>query len=178
MWNPSFLCMYILFMFFLRIILSFMNWYKSLLPTSQNIVYSVNVHKPQIENVEIWLSFIENQYELFNVRKKFRSTTWTKWLFVKVVQIVRYLSNLWIHKYFVNRYEQLITLIHPKGTQSWIFIGRTDAEAETPVLWPSDAKNWFIWKDPDAGKDWRQEEKGTTEDEMVGWHHPLNGYEF
>ena len=165
-------------MFFLRIILSFMNWYKSLLPTSQNIVYSVNVHKPQIENVEIWLSFIENQYELFNVRKKFRSTTWTKWLFVKVVQIVRYLSNLWIHKYFVNRYEQLITLIHPKGTQSWIFIGRTDAEAETPVLWPSDAKNWFIWKDPDAGKDWRQEEKGTTEDEMVGWHHPLNGYEF
>ena len=165
-------------MFFLRIILSFMNWYKSLLPTSQNIVYSVNVHKPQIENVEIWLSFIENQYELFNVRKKFRSTTWTKWLFVKVVQIVRYLSNLWIHEYFVNRYEQLITLIHPKGTQSWIFIGRTDAEAETPVLWPSDAKNWFIWKDPDAGKDWRQEEKGTTEDEMVGWHHPLNGYEF
>ena len=178
MWNPSFLCMYILFMFFLRIILSFMNWYKSLLPTSQNIVYSVNVHKPQIENVEIWLSFIENQYELFNVRKKFRSTTWTKWLFVKVVQIVRYLSNLWIHEYFVNRYEQLITLIHPKGTQSWIFIGRTDAEAETPVLWPSDAKNCFIWKDPDAGKDWRQEEKGTTEDEMVGWHHPLNGYEF
>ena len=165
-------------MFFLRIILSFMNWYKSLLPTSQNIVYSVNVHKPQIENVEIWLSFIENQYELFNVRKKFRSTTWTKWLFVKVVQIVRYLSNLLIHEYFVNRYEQLITLIHPKGTQSWIFIGRTDAEAETPVLWPSDAKNWFIWKDPDAGKDWRQEEKGTTEDEMVGWHHPLNGYEF
>ena len=60
---------------------------------------------------------------------------------------------------------------HPKGTQSWIFIGRTDAEAETPVLWTLDKKNWLIWKDPDAGKDWGQEEKGTTEDEMVGWHH-------
>ena len=58
--------------------------------------------------------------------------------------------------------------VHPKGNQSWTFIGRTDAEAETPILWPPDAKNWLIWKDPDAGKDWRQEEKGTTEDEMVG----------
>ena len=58
--------------------------------------------------------------------------------------------------------------VHPKGDQSWIFIGRTDAEAETPMLWPSDATNGLIWKDPDAGKDWRQEEKGTTEDEMVG----------
>ena len=62
--------------------------------------------------------------------------------------------------------------------QSWIFIGRTDVEAEIPVLWPTDVKNWLIWKDPDAGKDWRQEEKGTTEDEMVGWHHWLNGQKF
>ena len=61
--------------------------------------------------------------------------------------------------------------VHPKGNQSWIFMGRTDAEAETPIFWPSDMKNWLIWKDPDAGKDWGQEEKGTTEDEMVGWHH-------
>ena len=68
--------------------------------------------------------------------------------------------------------------VHPKGNQSWIFIGRTDAEAETPILWPSDMKNWLIWKDPDAGKDWRQEEKGTTEDEMVGWHHRFSGHEF
>ena len=67
--------------------------------------------------------------------------------------------------------------VHPKGDQSWIFIGRTDAEAETALLWPPDVKNWLIWKDPDAGKDWRQEEKGTTEDEMVGWHHQLNGHE-
>ena len=64
--------------------------------------------------------------------------------------------------------------VHPKGDESWVFIGRTDAEAETPILWPPDGKNWLIWKDPDAGKDWRQEEKGTTEDEMVGCHHWLN----
>ena len=67
---------------------------------------------------------------------------------------------------------------HPKGNQSWIFIGRTDAEAEDLILWPPDAKNWLIGEDPDAGKDWRQEEKGTTEDEMFGWHHWLNGHEF
>ena len=68
--------------------------------------------------------------------------------------------------------------VHPKGDQSWMFIGRTDAEAETPILWPPHANNWLIRKDPDAGKDWRQEEKGITEDEMVGWHHQLNGHEF
>ena len=66
----------------------------------------------------------------------------------------------------------------PKGNQSWIFIGRADVEAETPILWPPDAETWLIWKDPDAGKDWRQEEKGMTEDEMVGWNHRLNGHEF
>ena len=69
--------------------------------------------------------------------------------------------------------------VHPKGNQSWVFIGRTDVEAETPMLWPPDAKSWLIWKDPDAGKDWGgQEETGITEDEMVGWHHRLNGHEF
>ena len=71
-----------------------------------------------------------------------------------------------------------IQAVHPKGNLSWIFIGRTDAEAETPILWPPHAKNWLTGKDPDAGKDWRQEEKGMTEDEMVGWHHWLNGHEF
>ena len=68
--------------------------------------------------------------------------------------------------------------INPKRNQPWIFIERTDAEAESPIRWPPDVKSWLIWKDPDAGKDWRQEEKGTTEDEMVGWHHWLNGHEF
>ena len=66
--------------------------------------------------------------------------------------------------------------VHPKGNQSWILIGRTDAEAETPK-WPPDVENWLIWKESDAGKDWRQEEKGTTEDEMVGWHHQLDRHE-
>ena len=67
--------------------------------------------------------------------------------------------------------------VHPKGDQSWVFIGRTD-EAETPILWPADVKSWLIWKDPDAGKDWKQEKKGMAEDEMVGWHHWLDGHEF
>ena len=67
--------------------------------------------------------------------------------------------------------------VHPKGDQSWVFVGRTDVEAETQILWPPDA-NWLIWKDPDAGKNWRWEEKGMTEDEMAGWHHQLNGHEF
>jgi len=68
--------------------------------------------------------------------------------------------------------------VHPKGDQSWVFIGRTNAEAETPILWPPDANSWLIWKDPDAGKDWGQEEKGMTEDEMIGWHHLLDGHGF
>ena len=68
--------------------------------------------------------------------------------------------------------------VHPKGDQSWVFTARTDAEAETPILRPPDAKSWLIGKDPDAGRDWGQEEKGTTEDEMAGWHHRLNGHEF
>ena len=70
-----------------------------------------------------------------------------------------------------------IQLVHPKD-QSWIFIGRTDVEAEAPILWPPDVKSWLIWKDPDAGKDWEQEEKGMTEDKMVGSHHLLNGHGF
>ena len=68
--------------------------------------------------------------------------------------------------------------VHPKGDQSWVFIGRTNAGAETPVLWPPDAKSWLIGKDPDAGRDWGQEEKGMTEDEMAGMHHQLDGNEF
>ena len=76
----------------------------------------------------------------------------------------------------LNRKE--IQPVHPKGNQSWIFIGRTDAEAETPILWPPDARNWLIGKDSDAGEAWRWEEKGTTEDEMVGWHRRLDKHEF
>ena len=71
-----------------------------------------------------------------------------------------------------------IKSVNPKGNQPWIFIGRTHAEAETPILWPPEAKSWLIKKDPDPGKGWRQEETGMTEDEIVGWHHRLNGHEF
>ena len=71
-----------------------------------------------------------------------------------------------------------LKVIHPKGDQSWVFIGRTDVEAETPILWLPPAKSSLIGKDPEAGKDWRQEEKGMTEDEMAGWHHCLDGHEF
>ena len=82
----------------------------------------------------------------------------------------------------VDSWESLdckeIQPVHPKGDQSWVFIGRTDVEVETPILWPPDVKGWLTWKDLGAGKDWGQEEKGTTEDEMVGWHHHLNGHGF
>ena len=71
-----------------------------------------------------------------------------------------------------------IQSVHPKGDQSWVFIGRNDAEAESPIFWPPDVKSWLIWKKSDAGKDWGQEENGTTEEKMVGWHHRLNGHGF
>ena len=71
-----------------------------------------------------------------------------------------------------------IQLVHSKGDQSWVFIGRTDAEAETPILWPPHVKSWLIGKSPDAGSGWGQEEMGMTENEMAGWHHQLNGHEF
>ena len=94
---------------------------------------------------------------------------WRKWCFQIVV----------LEKTFESPLDSKeIKPVHPKGNQSWMFIGRTDAEAETSILRPPDAKNWLIGKDPDAGKDWRQKEKGVTEDEMVGWHHWLDGHEF
>ena len=87
--------------------------------------------------------------------------------------------ELWYWKRLLSPLDcREIQPVHPKGDQSWIFIGRTDIEAETPILWPPNGKNGLIRKDPDAGKDWRCEEKGKTEDEMVGWHHRLNGHEF
>jgi len=84
--------------------------------------------------------------------------------------------ELWCWRRLLDSKE--IQPVPPKGNQFWVFIGRTDTEAETPILWPPDAKNWLTGKDPDAGKDWRQKEKGTTENEMVRWHHRLNGYKF
>ena len=85
--------------------------------------------------------------------------------------------NCWIRLLRVPWTARRSKQVNPKGNQSWICIGRTDAEAETPILWPPDVKNWLIGKYPDAGKDWRQE-KGMTEGEIIGWHHRLNGHEF
>ena len=99
-------------------------------------------------------------------------------------------KEIWVPKYWwfwtvvlektleSNLDSKEIQPVNPKGNQSWIFIGRTDIEAETPILWPPDMKNWLNGKDPDAGKYWRRDEKGTTEDEMVGWHHRFNRHEF
>ena len=84
--------------------------------------------------------------------------------------------ELWCWRRLLDSKE--IQRVHPKGNQSWIFIWRTDAETEAPILWPPDGKSQLFGKDPDAGKDWRSEEKGATEDEMVGWHHWLNENEF
>ena len=89
-----------------------------------------------------------------------------------------YIWTVVLEKTPENPLDCKIKPVSPKGNQSWILIGKTNAEAEAPILWPPDAKNWLAGKDPDAGKDWRQEEKGMTEDEMVGWHHLLNGHEF
>ena len=94
-----------------------------------------------------------------------------------MILIALYLNYyVYFDEHIVKYYE--IQPVHPKGNQSWIFIGRTDAETETPTLWPHDAKNCPIWKHPDAVKDWRQEEKVVTEDEMVRWHHQLDAHEF
>ena len=85
---------------------------------------------------------------------------------------------LYTHRKYPFWREALIQPVHPKGDQSWVFTGRTNGEAETPVLWPPHAKSWLIGKDPDAGRDWGQEEKETTEDEMAGWHHRLDEHGF
>ena len=86
--------------------------------------------------------------------------------------------ELWRWRTLESPLDCNIKPVNPKGNRFWIFIGKTDAEAEAPIFWPPDVKNWLIWKDPDVGKDWRQEEKGMTEDEIIGWHHRLNGHVF
>ena len=94
----------------------------------------------------------------------------------KILQKFIKLVNIW--QLLLSKIDFEIQSVYPKGDQSWVFIGRTDAEAETPILRPPDEKSWLIGKDPDAGRDWGQEEKGTTEDEMAGWNHRLDGHEF
>ena len=111
----------------------------------------------------LWISWLQSPSAVILEPKKIKCVT---------VSIV---SHLFSMKWWDCKE---IKPVNPKGNQPWIFTGRTDAEAETPILWPPDAKNWLIEKDPDSGKDWRQEEKGITEDEMVGWHQRLDGHEF
>ena len=135
---------------------------------------------------------------LYSILKSRDITLLTKICLVKamVFPVVMYGCESWIKKkaerWRIDAFElwcwrktlessldcKEIKPVNPKGNQSWIIIGRTDAKAETPLLWLPDAKNWLIGKDPDAGEDWRQEEKGMREDESVGWHHWLDGHEF
>ena len=135
---------------------------------------------------------------LYSILKSRDITLLTKICLVKamVFPVVMYGCESWIKKkaerWRIDAFElwcwrktlessldcKEIKPVNPKGNQSWIIIGRTDAKAETPLLWLPDAKNWLIGKDPDAGEDWRQEEKGMREDEIVGWHHWLDGHEF
>ena len=129
---------------------------------SRNIALSTKVHSSQgygFSSSHVWMWELDNK----------ESWVQKNWCFLTVV--------------FEKTLERPLDIkeiqpVNSKGNQSWIFIGKTDAEAETLILRPLDAKNWLIWKDPDTGKDRRQEEKEMTEDEMIGWHHWLNGHEF
>ena len=120
--------------------------------------------KKPTEFLQLWWQ-IPNLYSYFSLRP-----VWKIKFSLKVVVLGKTLESPLDCKE--------IQPVHPKGYQPWVFIGRTDAEAETPILWPPHVKSWLIGKDPDAGRDWGQEEKGTPEDEMAGWHHQLDGHEF
>ena len=133
----------------------------------QYLFFLKAMNKVELEYFLIYLNYIIFlwMWEL-NHKESWVSKNWCFWTMV-------------LEKTFESSLDcEEIQPVHPKGNQSWIFIARTDAEAETPILWPPDAKNWLLGKDSDAGKDWRQKEKGTTEDEMAGWHHWLYGHEF
>ena len=113
---------------------------------------------------------VEKNVTDISLNDRWYSSTLIRWLLIITVVLEKTLESPLDCKE--------IQPVHPKGDESWVFIGRTDVEAENPVLWPPDAKSWLIGKDPDAWKDWGPEEKGMTEDEMVGWHHWLNGHGF
>ena len=127
---------------------------------SRDITLSTNVHmvKPMIFPVVMY------RCESWTIKKGWVPTNWCFWAIVLEKTLESPLDC------------KEVKPVNPKGNQSWILIRRIDAETEAPILWPLDGKSWLIRKDPDAGKDWRQEEKGMTKDEMVGWHHWLNGH--
>ena len=128
----------------------------------QASIILINIYAPNIGAPE----YIEQILADINIRESWVTKNWCFWTVVLEKTLESPLDC------------KEIQPLHLKGNQSWIFIGRTDAEAETPILWPPDVKNWLTGKEPDAGKDWRREEKGMTEDEMVEWHRRLNGHEF
>ena len=141
-------------------------WKKSYDQPRQHIKNSDITLPTMVHLVKLWFL----QYSCMNVRIRLKERWALKnWCFWIVV----------LEKTLESPFDcKEIQPVNSKGNTSWIFISKTDAEAETPTLWPPDAKNWVIGKDPDARNNWRQEEKGTTEDVMVGWHHQLNGHEF
>ena len=150
--------MSLLFNMLSRFVIAFLP--RSLLISWMHLPSAVILEPPRIKSVTVSMVSPSIYHEVMGLEN---------WCFCTVV-LEKTLESPWDCKE--------IKPVHPKGNQSWIFIGRTDVEAEMPILWPPDAKNWVIGKDPDAGKDWRQKEKGMAEDEMVGWHHRLNGHEF
>ena len=124
----------------------------------------------------ISLQLSKMQYNIINYSTTFHIIS--PWLTYFITRSCTFWSTLSILSTPTPNLCKAIQPVHPKGDQSWVFIGRTDAEAEIPILWPPHVKSWLIGKDPDAGRDCGQEEKGTTEDKMAGWHHRLNGHEF
>ena len=148
-------------------------WYQNLKKKFMCLQTHTWTNKLTHTNYKEFLIKKNSQYVMWKEAKYIQSMLWLllykTYIYIWTVVLEKTLESLF------NCNE--IQLVHPKGNQSWLFIGSTDAEAKTPILWQPDAKNWLTGKDPDAGKDWRQE-KGTTEDEMVGWHHWLNGHEF
>ena len=129
----------------------------------------VEVMNHMLIMVTIFLNYFRSQHTVFHSGHSSLHSWVQNWCFSTVVLEKTLESSL---------DSKEIKPVNPKGNHSWIFIGRTDAEAEAPVIWPPDVRSQFFRKDPDAGKDWRQEEEGMTEDETVGWHHWLNGHEF
>ena len=139
---------------------------RKIITNLESILKSRDITLPtKVHLVKLWFF----QWSCIDVRVDYKESWAQNWWFCTVV-LEKTLESL------LDSEE--IQPVHPKGDQSWIFFGKTDVEAETPTLWPPDAKNWLIGKDPDAVKDWRREEKRTTEDEMIGWHHRLDRHEF
>ena len=136
-----------------------------------------NFKKESVRMSLVWISFF-----LLSTESLFFFLSCAVFLFSIVYILYVYLSVSILSSAGEDSWESLghqeLKPVNPKGNQPWIFIGRTGAKAEAPVLWPLDAKSWFTGEDPDAGKNWRQAEKGMTEDEMIGWNHRLNGHEF